>query len=55
MVSLDVENETQKKQIQELEQFVILLSSALTQEGGVSGNGNVGKLAAGSSEANLIK
>ena len=30
MVSLDVENETQKKQIQELEQFVILLSSALT-------------------------
>ena len=56
MVSLDVENETQKKQIQELEQFVILLSSALTQEGGgVSGTGNVGKLAAGSSEANLIK
>ena len=27
--SLDIENETQKKQIQELQQFVLLLSSAL--------------------------
>ena len=32
MTSLDLENETQKRQIQELEQFVILLSGALTTE-----------------------
>lgn len=33
MTSLDIENETQKKHIQELEQFVNLLSSALTDSG----------------------
>ena len=33
MTSLDIENETQKKHIQELEQFVNLLSSALTESG----------------------
>ena len=47
MVSLDVENESQKKQILELERFVVLLSSALTD------NAKAG-LAAGSNEANLI-
>lgn len=30
MTSLDIENDTQKKHIQELEQFVLLLSTALT-------------------------
>lgn len=33
MTSLDIENDTQKKHIQELEQFVLLLSTALTPEG----------------------
>ena len=32
MTSLDIENDTQKKHIQELEQFVVLLSTALTQD-----------------------
>jgi hypothetical protein len=30
MTSLDIENDTQKKHIMELEQFVLLLSQALT-------------------------
>jgi hypothetical protein len=30
--SLQIENELQKKQIQELQHFVLLLSGALTQE-----------------------
>lgn len=34
MTSLDIENDTQKKHIQELEQFVMLLSQALTQDSG---------------------
>jgi hypothetical protein len=34
MTSLDIENDTQKKHIQELEQFVILLSTALTNQEG---------------------
>lgn len=38
MTSLDIENDTQKHQIQELEQFVILLSSALTSESGSNNN-----------------
>ena len=33
MTSLDIENDTQKKHIMELEQFVVLLSTALTNEG----------------------
>jgi len=34
MTSLDIENDTQKKHIMELEQFVLLLSQALTNEQG---------------------
>lgn len=60
MTSLDVENETQKRQIQELEQFVMLLSSALMQEGnfsmGQAGSGQHGGKHGGvSNEAHLIK
>ena len=48
MVSLDVENESQKKQILELEKFVMLLSSALTDSAKSS-------LTSGNNETNLIK
>jgi hypothetical protein len=52
MTSLDIENDTQKRQIHELEQFVILLSAALTNNDIASGgNGSGG----GQQEANLIK
>ena len=46
MVSLDVENESQKKQIMELEKFVMLLSSALQDSSKDA--------LPGSNEANLI-
>lgn len=48
MVSLDVENESQKKQIMELEKFVMLLSSALQDS-------NKDGFPSGSNEANLIQ
>jgi hypothetical protein len=48
MTSLDIENDTQKRHIQELEQFVGLLASALTDgQGSLSGQNK--------SEAALIK
>ena len=51
MTSLDIENETQKKHIQELEQFVNLLSTALTE----SGNDISNNQSNSSGEAALIK
>jgi hypothetical protein len=54
ITSLDIENDTQKNHIRELEQFVILLSQALTQHdsGGLSTLGALGK---SNEEANLIQ
>ena len=52
MTSLDIENDTQKRQIHELEQFVILLSAALTNNDIASGGNGSGE---GLREANLIK
>ena len=48
MNALDIENDTQKRHIQELEQFVVLMSSALTQERHAGGAGMP-------NETNLIK
>lgn len=43
MTSLDIENDTQKKHIQELEQFVMLLSTALTNQEGDQVSNKSGK------------
>ena len=54
ITALDIENDTQKNHIRELEQFVILLSQALTQNdaGGLS---TLGSLSKSNEEANLIQ
>ena len=54
ITALDIENDTQKNHIRELEQFVILLSQALTQNDS-NGLNTLGSMGKNNEEANLIQ
>lgn len=54
ITALDIENDTQKNHIRELEQFVILLSQALTQND-TEGLSTLGSLSKSNEESNLIQ
>ena len=55
VTSLDIENDTQKNHIRELEQFVMLLSQALTSGQNTTGLSQLGSMGKNHEEANLIQ